>query len=854
MHRLLTAALLAAVALSPVSAQQPSTPRPTTQRPAANRPAGQTLNTAQRYENAYYLWDAGRFDTALVELKRVLATPDADAYHDRIAELTGELYSTRLVAEDAAAPVWSPDGRYLIATSGVGTARRVSVRRTDVAEQTPVFETNGFAPSIGADNRTMIYSGGVGPGFNLVTLPSGTPGRVTVDAAAIASAVVVGSNPVRVVLIGGTVGDSAARLLVYTVGAGTWSTVNTGSLQPVGLVRSPDGQRVLVTLGRQGAFARQVPGFAAESRNSAFAELTGNSLGEVTRGVMPTWSRDGRAYAWVDAAAAGSASAAAGAGVAVSTGAAVAQLRVKRGDAAAVTVMNIEGRYQAPVLSPSGAMAAIPMMLREDWELFAVSTTEGATAQRVTREIQHDHSPRFLSERVLLGVMGEGRHQRSYIYDLQTGTRTRLHHNNSVRTVAPEYDWAVSPDGSRVAIVAERDGDTVTPHRHLWLMDLNTKVTRQQLVARVDSNLTAERALRENGRRIFAPIAAQVRAAVNEVSTGRIYEYEKQLFSFDSKNITQPGNRRATEWLENTYRSFGLQTRQQTFKTVAGQEIEVANVLATIPGTVNPELVYVVGAHFDSRAEGPGADDNTSGTAMILEAARVLAKRPLPATVMFVAFTGEESGLRGAREFGRRMKDSITVVGALNNDMMGWSNDHRLDNTIRYSNPGLRDVQHAAAIHFSELITYDAFYYKSTDAQALYDAWGDIIAGIGSYPILGNPHYHQPHDVLETINHRQLTETSKTTVATIMLMASSPSRLTGLTAAGNTVGWDAARERGVTRYILRYGPPTNPMQHTVSVTNPRATLPMLREGWHVSVKAVNSAGLEGWDWARTVVK
>jgi Zn-dependent M28 family amino/carboxypeptidase len=78
-----------------------------------------------------------------------------------------------------------------------------------------------------------------------------------------------------------------------------------------------------------------------------------------------------------------------------------------------------------------------------------------------------------------------------------------------------------------------------------------------------------------------------------------------------------------------------------------------------VKGTVNPELVYVVGAHFDSRAEGPGADDNTSGTAMILEAARVLATRPLPATVMFVSFTGEEAGLRGAREFGRRMKDSI---------------------------------------------------------------------------------------------------------------------------------------------------------------------------------------------------
>jgi len=185
---------------------------------------------------------------------------------------------------------------------------------------------------------------------------------------------------------------------------------------------------------------------------------------------------------------------------------------------------------------------------------------------------------------------------------------------------------------------------------------------------------------------------------------------------------------------------------------------------------------------------------------------------------------------------------------------MGWANDQRLDNTIRYSNPGLRDVQHAAAIQFSELITYDAFYYKSTDAQALYDAWGDIVAGIGSYPILGNPHYHQPHDVLETINHRQLAETSKTTVATIMYMASSPSRLGGIVAHGNTVTWDRARERGVARYLVRYGPPSSPMQYSATVTNPRITLNSLREGWHVAVKAVNARGLEGWDWARTTVK
>jgi hypothetical protein len=108
--------------------------------------------------------------------------------------------------------------------------------------------------------------------------------------------------------------------------------------------------------------------------------------------------------------------------------------------------------------------------------------------------------------------------------------------------------------------------------------------------------------------------------------------------------------------------------------------------------------------------------------------------------------------------------------------MIGFANDQRLDNTIRYSNDGIRDIQHAAAFLFTDLITYDAKYYKSTDAAAYYDAYGDIVGGIGSYPILGNPHYHQTHDVLETINHQLVAEVAKTTVATLMKLASTPSR------------------------------------------------------------------------------
>lgn len=830
MRAVLTLSLLALTA--PLAAQQRSQPTAS---------ASVVPSTAERFDRAYFAWEAGRYDAALEDLRRVLSATDADVFHDRVAELTGEIFVTSEIAQDARAPRWSPDGQFLAFETGVGPTRRVHVVRMD-AERTAVTAGDGVGASFAPDNRHVAWlmqANNGRPTIRVVPLAGGAPLDIPLDAPSATGLTLFGrGGPTRIAVLVGVEGDAnTARLMVRDLsGDGTWREIAMTGRQPVELIPSPDGGRLLVATGERGAFARMIPGFTGQSRTSAFSEVVGNAIGATHTGVMPTWSRDGSTYAWVETDGAGS------------------RIRARRGAESPTTAVTLEYRFQAPALSPDGRRVAFSQMLREDWEIFTAATDGRSEPVRLTREIQHDLFPQFLSNDQVLATIGEARHRRSHLYDVATNTRTRLFHNNSVRTVAPEYEWVPSPDGTRVAIVAERDGDTVTPHRHLYVTDLNTKVSRAALVARVDSNLAAERALRERGRSVFAPIAAQVRAAVQEVDVGRIYAYQKALFDFDSKHITQPGNWKATEWLLETYRSFGLDAHLQRFTTLQGSEIEVANVVATVKGTVNPELIYVVGAHFDSRAEGPGADDNTSGTAMILEAARVLAKRPLSATVMFVAFTGEESGLRGAREFGRRMKDSIHVVGALNNDMMGWSNDHRMDNTIRYSNAGIRDVQHAAAIHFSELITYDAFYFKSTDAHALYDAWGDIVGGIGSYPILGNPHYHQPHDVLETINHRQLAETSKATIATIMLLASSPSRITGLTAAGKVATWEAAPESGVSRYVVKYGPPSNPMQYTANVRAPRVTLNSLQAGWHIAVKGVNAKGMEGWDWARTVVQ
>jgi hypothetical protein len=393
-------------------------------------------------------------------------------------------------------------------------------------------------------------------------------------------------------------------------------------------------------------------------------------------------------------------------------------------------------------------------------------------------------------------------------------------------------------------------------------VDLQQKVTHADLLARLREDLRAEAALKENAVRVFQPIAEEIRSVVSRESPARIFEYEKALVDFDSRHITRPGNRQASTYLFDTFRSFGYEPEYQWFEPRGALGGKSANVVSTLRGTVNPELVYVVSSHYDSVAGGPGADDDASGVAALLEAARVLHDHPMPATVVFAAFTGEEAGLLGSKEFVRRAVEAKThIAGALNNDMVGWMNDERMDLTIRYSNPGIRDIQHGAALLFAKLITYDSRYFKGTDAASYYDAYGDIVGGLGSYPVLSSPHYHQPTDLLENENIQLITEASKTTTASLMLLASSPSRLgqvriDRVVNGAASVSWTPSPEKGVVSYTVAYGPAANPMLHRTIVAGgatAHATIPA-PAGTVVSVRAVNGRGLAGWDWAKAYGK
>ncbi|HWO88301.1 MAG TPA: M20/M25/M40 family metallo-hydrolase [Gemmatimonadales bacterium] len=791
-------------------------------------------------DSATLAWDEGRYVDALLSFERLLAGA-GESFRRQIALHTGELYRTRAVAPDGRRLQWSPDGRRLLVESGAlpvlpdgrpgrtpqgaGPAR-VTVYALQGDSLVPEHATAGFSATfVDASRVAWIQVVGDSQRVMVRDLASGleqswpTPGAVV---SAIASA-----------------GDGE-RLIA------TWRPPGTRAASNLSLLDSGGGMRRIT----DAAVPTQVVGTAAGGLHVVYRLPT--QVGVWSReagasrtfeGVQPSISADGSTLTFVARDSGRSA-------IAVMNLASDTAPRLVVRAAQRVGLAN-------PAPSPDGRQVVFQMMLREDWELYLAETTRETAPRRLTWEIQHDVLPVFLDSVRFLAAIGEARHRRSYLYDVRGGERIRLFHNNTVRTVAPEYAWVPSPDGTRVAIIADRDGDTVSPERQVYLVSLREEVSVEDVLARVRSALAAERALRERGERMFAPVAARVRQAVADVSVARVDRCEQTLQLFGSRFMTQPGNARAIVWLAAELQGMGYEPELQWFSP---DGYRTANVVATLRGTADPDQTYVVSSHFDSVLDGPGADDNGSGTCALLETARVLASRPQRSTIQFAFFTAEEAGLLGSREFVRRAQQNrVRIVGALNNDMVGWRNDHRLDNTIRYSNDGLRDLQHAAAFLFTDLITYDSRYYQNTDAHAYYEAYGDIVAGIGSYPILGNPHYHQSHDQYETVDPRLIAEVARTTVASLMLMASSPARIADLTArevpaGGAEVTWSPAPEGGVTGYQVRYGPPEAPERSLLTVRNPRALLPGARSGWRVAVRAVGREGLAGWDWARTEVR
>ncbi|MDQ2819386.1 MAG: M20/M25/M40 family metallo-hydrolase [Pseudomonadota bacterium] len=200
---------------------------------------------------------------------------------------------------------------------------------------------------------------------------------------------------------------------------------------------------------------------------------------------------------------------------------------------------------------------------------------------------------------------------------------------------------------------------------------------------------------------------AQIDAIVRAISPQRIKVRMEKLVSFGTRHTMSDtvsetrGIGAARRWIKSDLERCGagkLQVRFDGHLHPVDKRIttptEIVNVVATLPGTqaASSDRMYVVSGHYDSRrtdvmdftGDAPGANDDASGTAAVMELACVMAQYKFDATLVFMTVAAEEQGLYGAADFAEKAKQKKwNIAGMLNNDIIGSSmNDEgKRDNT-----------------------------------------------------------------------------------------------------------------------------------------------------------------------------
>jgi hypothetical protein len=139
-----------------------------------------------------------------------------------------------------------------------------------------------------------------------------------------------------------------------------------------------------------------------------------------------------------------------------------------------------------------------------------------------------------------------------------------------------------------------------------------------------------------------------------------------------------PGLSAAADYIEKSFAEARYRPESQPFES---RGLSVRNIIAVKPGASAPEEIILVGAHYDSVLGSPGANDNGSGVAALLELARILADRPLSRTLRFVAFVNEEAPFSYSDEMGSLVhartarEQGDRIIGMLSLETIGYYSD-----------------------------------------------------------------------------------------------------------------------------------------------------------------------------------
>jgi acetylornithine deacetylase/succinyl-diaminopimelate desuccinylase-like protein len=404
-------------------------------------------------------------------------------------------------------------------------------------------------------------------------------------------------------------------------------------------------------------------------------------------------------------------------------------------------------------------------------------------------------------------------------------------------------------------------------------------------------------------------LAAQVSPERQHATIARLVAFGTRHTLSDTRSETR-GIGAARRWVASEFRAMsrdcgGCLTVETPSEVFTGRRVpnptEVMDVLAIQKGTTDPGRVIVISGHIDSRvtdplnaaSDAPGANDDASGTAAVIEAARVLSKHKFPATLVFAVLSGEEQGLYGGHVLANYAgKQGWRVEADLNNDIVGNSegiNGVRETTRVRVFSEGTKTVETAAeadkrrynggevdspsrqiARYMEGLANSYLGNFKVTMVYRTdrFSRGGDQVEMLkGGFPSVrvteANENYNRQHqdlraeggvrygDVIEGVDFAYLANVTRVNVITMASMAMAPAPpthvdISGAVSADTTVKWQPAVD--APRYRLWWRSTTDPQWRFGRTVGPSRGQFVLKDvnidDWFFGVSAI---GPEGWE-------
>ncbi len=247
---------------------------------------------------------------------------------------------------------------------------------------------------------------------------------------------------------------------------------------------------------------------------------------------------------------------------------------------------------------------------------------------------------------------------------------------------------------------------------------------------------------------VYPNIDLDIETLVNEVSEQSLTAYVQELEGFGTRNAFSPVNQdnfgigAARRWIQQEMIRVGaasggrLIVQNDPFQLdYQGFQAEQENIIATLPGTEPGSGVIVLMAHYDTRSvdetdgltRSPGANDNGSGVAMLIESVRLLSSRQWNQTIIFAALAAEEQGTFGSRDLVQQLiRDGRNVVAAVNYDSVGGRPE--IPRSVRMFAPDLsRSPSGALARYYNFMgrMYVPTFRIDIVDALDREGRWGD---------------------------------------------------------------------------------------------------------------------------------